>query len=73
MSEYSHLADSDVGGPKGKPLASRAMKWREDRSRPSKKTGVRDYRSRELGSSQGKGPSIGCSKSRGTRTRATKW
>jgi hypothetical protein len=47
-----------------------AAKWREDQDRPSGKDAwQRSERSRELGGSQDKGPSIGCSKSRGARTR----
>jgi hypothetical protein len=46
------------------------VKWREDQDRPSGKDAwQRSERSRELGGSQDKGPSIGCSKSRGARTR----
>jgi hypothetical protein len=50
-----------------------AAKWREDQGRPSGKDAwQRLERSRKLGGSQDKGPSIGCSKSRGTRTRGGK-
>ena len=46
-----------------------ATKWREDQDHPSgKDVWQRSERSRELGGSQDKGPSIGCSKLRGTRT-----
>jgi hypothetical protein len=45
-------------------------KWREDQDRPSGKDAwQRSERSHELGGSQDKGPSIGCSKLRGARTR----
>jgi hypothetical protein len=51
---------------------AKQAKWREDQDHPSvKDVWQRSERSRELGSSQDKGPSIGCSKSRGARTRGS--
>jgi hypothetical protein len=70
---FSHLADSDIGGPKGKSFSFASKGSSEGFVAVHLRGQVAEIkRSRELGSSQGKGPSIGYSKSRGARTRRGK-